>query len=210
MTSPMARVPIRCARAPPNAFDRRVMGAKLETGIRAIDIFTPICRGQRMGVFAGSGVGKSTLMAMLARQTNADVIVMGLVGERGREVQDFISRDLGPEGMARSVVVVATSDQPALVRRQAAFTATSIAEHFRDQGLQVLLMIDSVTRFATAQREIGLAAGEPPATRGYTPTVFTELPRLLERSGPAAQPRVWETLLRSTQFWSMAGIWTSL
>lgn len=172
--------------APPDAFDRRVMGAKLETGIRAIDIFTPICRGQRLGIFAGSGVGKSTLMAMLARQTNADVIVMGLIGERGREVQDFITRDLGPEGMARSCIVVATSDQPPLMRRQAALTATSIAEFYRDQGKQVLLMLDSVTRFATAQREIGLAAGEPPATRGYTPTVFTELPRLLERSGPGS------------------------
>ncbi len=172
--------------APPDAFDRRVMGEKLETGIRAIDLFTPVCRGQRLGIFAGSGVGKSTLMAMLARQTNADVIVMGLVGERGREVQDFITRDLGPEGMARSAVVVATSDQPPLVRRQAAYTATAIAEYYRDQGKQVLLMIDSVTRFATAQREIGLAAGEPPATRGYTPTVFTELPRLLERSGPGS------------------------
>lgn len=174
---------------PPSAFDRRVMGAKLETGLRAIDIFTPICRGQRLGIFAGSGVGKSTLMAMLARQTNADVIVIGLVGERGREVQDFISRDLGEKGMARSVVVVATSDQPPLLRRQAAFTATAIAEYYRDQGLQVLLMIDSITRFATAQREIGLAAGEPPATRGYTPTVFTELPRLLERSGPGQDKR---------------------
>lgn len=171
---------------PPDAFDRRVMGGKLETGIRAIDVFTPICRGQRLGIFAGSGVGKSTLMAMLARQANADVIVIGLVGERGREVQDFLTRDLGPEGMARSAVVVATSDQPPLMRRQAAFAATSIAEFYRDQGKQVLLMLDSVTRFATAQREIGLAAGEPPATRGYTPTVFTELPRLLERSGPGS------------------------
>nr|WP_325250188.1 FliI/YscN family ATPase [Amylibacter sp.] len=171
---------------PPDAFDRRVMGEKLETGIRAIDVFTPICRGQRLGIFAGSGVGKSTLMAMLARQANADVIVIGLVGERGREVQDFITRDLGPEGMARSAVVVATSDQPPLMRRQAAFAATAIAEFYRDQGKQVLLMLDSITRFATAQREIGLAAGEPPATRGYTPTVFTELPRLLERSGPGS------------------------
>lgn len=169
---------------PPEAFQRRSTGKKLETRIKAIDAFTPICRGQRLGVFAGSGVGKSTLMAMLARQIDADVIVIGLVGERGREVQDFISRDLGPEGMARSVLVVATSDQPPLTRRQAAWTATAIAEFLRDQGQHVLLMIDSVTRFAMAQREIGLAAGEPPTSRGYTPTVFAELPRLLERSGP--------------------------
>ncbi|MFD2739571.1 FliI/YscN family ATPase [Sulfitobacter aestuarii] len=169
---------------PPGAFGRRVMGDKLETGIKGVDVFTPICRGQRLAVLAGSGVGKSTLMAMLARQTDADVIVIGLIGERGREVRDFISRDLGPEGMARSVVVVATSDQPPLTRRQAAWTATAVAEFFRDQGRQVLLVLDSVTRFAMAQREIGLAAGEPPTTRGYTPSVFSELPRLLERSGP--------------------------
>lgn len=174
-------------RAPaPDAFSRREVGAKMQSGIRAMDIFVPLCRGQRIGVFAGSGVGKSTLMAMLARNSAADVIVIGLVGERGREVQSFIRRDLGPEGMKRTVLVVATSDQPALTRRQAAWTATAIAEYFRDQGLHVLLMIDSVTRFAMAQREIGLSAGEPPTSRGYTPTVFTELPRLLERSGPGA------------------------
>lgn len=169
---------------PPEAFRRRPTGAKLESGIKAMDVFVPICRGQRLGVFAGSGVGKSTLMAMFARQIDADVIVIGLVGERGREVQDFITRDLGADGMARTVLVVATSDQPPLTRRQAAWTATAVAEYLRDQGKQVLLMIDSVTRFAMAQREIGLSAGEPPTTRGYTPTVFAELPRLLERSGP--------------------------
>lgn len=170
--------------SPLPAYDRRRVGDKLETRIKCIDLFTPICRGQRMGVFAGSGVGKSTLMGMLARNTDADVIVIGLVGERGREVQDFIEEDLGKEGMARSVVVVATGDEAPLLRRQAAWTATAVAEHFRSQGKQVLLMMDSVTRFAMAQREIGLSSGEPPTTRGYPPTVFSELPHLLERAGP--------------------------
>ena len=170
--------------SPLPAYERRRVGDKLETRVKCIDLFTPLCRGQRMGVFAGSGVGKSTLMAMLARNTDADVIVIGLIGERGREVQEFIDEDLGEKGMARSVVVVATGDEAPLLRRQAAWTATAVAEHFRTTGKQVLLMMDSVTRFAMAQREIGLSSGEPPTTRGYPPTVFSELPHLLERAGP--------------------------
>jgi flagellum-specific ATP synthase len=155
----------------------------ISVGVRCLDGLLTIGRGQRVGIFAGSGVGKSTLMGMIARNTSADVNVIALIGERGREVLDFIERDLGPEGLARSVVVVATSDQPALIRIKGALIATSIAEYFRDCGMNVMLMMDSVTRFATAQREVGLAVGEPPATRGYTPSVFAMLPRLLERSG---------------------------
>ncbi|EJU09809.1 flagellar protein export ATPase FliI [Novosphingobium sp. 11B] len=181
---PQGREQRRIKSAPPPASARARVGARIETGVRALDLFAPLCRGQRLGLFAGSGVGKSTLLSMLARWTECDVAVIGLIGERGREVQEFIQDDLGEEGLARSVVVVATSDEPALLRRQAAWTTLAVAEHFRDEGLDVLCLMDSVTRFAMAQREIGLAAGEPPATKGYTPTVFAELPRLLERAGP--------------------------
>ena len=171
---------------PPNSLTRPRVKHPLQVGVRALDGVLTLGQGQRMGVFAGSGVGKSTLMGMIARNTNADVNVIGLVGERGREVRDFVEESLGPEGCQRSVVVVATSDQPALVRIKAAFTATAIAEYFRDQGKNVLLMMDSITRLAQAQREVGLAIGEPPATRGYTPSVFAMLPRLLERAGTAS------------------------
>jgi len=169
--------------APPSPLDRGRIEDVLVTGIRAIDLFLTAGRGQRLGIFAGSGVGKSTLLGMIAQGSDADCNVIALVGERGREVRDFLERDLGPEGLKKSVVVVATSDQPPLLRIKAALTATAIAEYFRDQGKQVMLLMDSVTRFATAQREVGLAIGEPPATRGFTPSVFALLPKLLERSG---------------------------
>jgi flagellum-specific ATP synthase len=171
--------------APPHPLRRELVDRQLALGVRAIDTAIPCGRGQRLGIFAGSGVGKSSLLSMIARGTDAQVSVVALIGERGREVSEFITRDLGPEGMARSVVVVATSDQPALVRIRSAFTATRIAEWFRDQGADVVLMMDSLTRFAMAQREVGLSAGEPPATRGYPPSVFSVLPKLLERAGAA-------------------------
>ena len=166
--NPMARPPIR---------------ERLEFGVKAIDGMLTIGKGQRIGIFAGSGVGKSTLMGMIAKHVKADINVIALVGERGREVVEFMEKDLGPEGMSRSVLVVATSDQPAMLRKRCPSVATGIAEYFRDQGLDVLLMMDSLTRFAMAQREIGLAVGEPPVARGYTPSIYAELPKLLERSG---------------------------
>ncbi|MBP5276434.1 MAG: FliI/YscN family ATPase, partial [Lachnospiraceae bacterium] len=169
--------------APPDPMSREIIDEVLPLGVKAVDGLITIGKGQRIGIFAGSGVGKSTLMGMFARNTKADINVIALIGERGREVREFIERDLGEEGMRRSVVVVATSDKPALERNKAAKTATAIAEYFRDKGKDVLLMMDSLTRFSMAQREIGLASGEPPVTRGYPPSVYAEMPKLLERAG---------------------------
>ncbi len=168
---------------PPDPMERVIINEVLPLGVKAVDGLITVGKGQRIGIFAGSGVGKSTLMGMFARNTKADVNVIALIGERGREVREFIERDLGEEGMRRSVVIVATSDKPALIRNKAAKTATAVAEYFRDQGKDVLLMMDSLTRFSMAQREIGLASGEPPVTRGYPPSVYAEMPKLLERAG---------------------------
>nr|WP_286180798.1 flagellar protein export ATPase FliI [Bacillus sp. ISL-37] len=182
---------------PPNPLSRPPISEPIEVGVRMIDSLLTVGSGQRVGIFAGSGVGKSTLLGMIARNTTADLNVIGLIGERGREVREFIERDLGPEGLKRSIVVVATSDQPALMRIKGAYTATAIAEYFRDKGLNVMLMMDSVTRVAMAQREVGLAVGEPPTTKGYTPSVFAILSRLLERTG-------------TNEFGSITGFYTVL
>ncbi len=173
--------------SPPPAHTRQRTGGKINLGVRAMNAFLTVCKGQRMGIFSGSGVGKSSLLSMMARHTSAEVSIIGLIGERSREAREFIEDDLGEEGMKTSVVVVASSEEPPLVRRQAAYTTLTVAEYFRDQNRDVLCLMDSITRFAMAQREISLSVGEPPASKGYTPSVFSELPRLLERAGPGAE-----------------------
>jgi flagellum-specific ATP synthase len=180
---PKGLIAVPTDKAPPNPMQRPPIEETIEVGVRMIDSLLTVGNGQRVGIFAGSGVGKSTLLGMIARNTTADLNVIALIGERGREVREFIERDLGEEGLKRSIVIVATSDQPALMRIKGAFTATAIAEYFRDKGLNVMMMMDSVTRVAMAQREVGLAIGEPPTTKGYTPSVFAILPKLLERTG---------------------------